>query len=400
MSNITRADFDRYEMGVYNPAPFIPVKGLGSKFWDQDGREYIDFAAGIAVCAMGHCHPELVKTLEEQGRKLWQISNYMCTEPAIKLAKYLVESTFADKVFFANSGGEANEAALKLARRYAFEKYGAQKDVIISFENGFHGRTLFDVTVGGQAKYREGFGPLPGNIIHIPYNDLEALKAVINDNTCAVMLEPVQGEGGIIPAHKEFLTGVRALCDKFNAALIYDEVQTGFGRCGYLYAYEYYGVVPDILTSAKGLGAGITIGAMMTTDKFAEVFKPGVHGTTFGSNPLSTAVGCKSFELVNQPEFLAGVRAKGELFKAQYAKLNAKYNCFSDIRGLGLMLGAELKDETKLKEVWSACLRQGLFVLTAGHSVVRIVPALNIPDEDIMEGFKRMDKALAEVFGK
>lgn len=234
MSNISRADFDKYLINVYNPAPFIPVKGKGSKFWDQDGNEYIDFAGGIAVNVMGHCHPELVAAMQEQSEKLWHISNYMTTEPAIKLAKYLVESTFADKVFFANSGGEANEAALKLARRYAFEKYGEQKSEIISFNNAFHGRTLFSVTVGGQAKYCEGFGPLPGMITHLPFNDIEALKAQISDKTCAVMLEPIQGEGGVLPATKEFIKAARELCDQYNALLIFDEVQTGFGRTGYL----------------------------------------------------------------------------------------------------------------------------------------------------------------------
>ncbi len=400
MSNITRADFDRYEMGVYNPAPFIPVKGKGSKFWDQDGNEYIDFAAGIAVCALGHCHPEIVKALQEQSEKLWHISNYMCTEPALKLAKYLVESTFADKVFFANSGGEANEAALKIARRYAFNKYGADKDIIISFENSFHGRTLFDVTVGGQAKYRDGFGPLPGNIVHVPFNDLEAFKQVINDKVCAVMIEPIQGEGGIIPADKEFLQEVRNLCNQHNALLIYDEVQTGFGRVGKFFAYEYYNVVPDILTSAKGLGAGIAIGAMLTTNEIAESFKPGVHGTTFGGNPLATAVACKSYELVNQPEFLKGVEEKAKLFNEKYQALNNKYNCFKEIRGAGLLIGAQLKDESKLKEVTSACLKHGLFLLTAGHDVVRTVPALNITNEEIEAGFAKYDEALAEVFGK
>ncbi len=319
---------------------------------------------------------------------------------ALKLAKYLVESTFADKVFFANSGGEANEAALKIARRYAFNKYGADKDIIISFENSFHGRTLFDVTVGGQAKYRDGFGPLPGNIVHVPFNDLEAFKQVINDKVCAVMIEPIQGEGGIIPADKEFLQEVRNLCNQHNALLIYDEVQTGFGRVGKFFAYEYYNVVPDILTSAKGLGAGIAIGAMLTTNEIAESFKPGVHGTTFGGNPLATAVACKSYELVNQPEFLKGVEEKAKLFNEKYQALNNKYNCFKEIRGAGLLIGAQLKDESKLKEVTSACLKHGLFLLTAGHDVVRTVPALNITNEEIEAGFAKYDEALAEVFGK
>ena len=372
MSNITRADFNRYEMNVYNPAPFIPVKGQGSRFWDDADKEYIDFAAGIAVNVMGHCHPEIVRALEEQSHKLWHISNYMCTEPAIRLARYLVDNTFADKVFFANSGGEANEAALKIARRYAYDHYGPEKDQIISFENSFHGRTLF----------------------------LEALKAVISERTCAVMLEPIQGEGGIVPADREYLQAVRKLCDENHALLIYDEVQTGFGRTGYMYAYEAYGVVPDILTSAKGLGAGIAIGAMMTTDKIADTFKPGVHGTTFGGNPLATAVGCRSFELVHNQDFLDGVKKKAELFRELYRKLNEEFHCFKEVRGMGLLIGAELTPEKsdRLKDIFKACLEEGLFVLTAGHNVIRTVPALNIPEEDIREGFERYRKALKKLF--
>ncbi len=401
MEKITRADFNRYEMNVYNPAPFIPVRGEGSKFWDDAEREYIDFGAGIAVDVVGHCNPEIVKALEEQAHKLWHISNYMCTEPAIRLAKYLVESTFADKVFFANSGGEANEAALKIARRYAFDHYGPEKSEIIAFENSFHGRTLFDVTVGGQAKYRTGFGPLPGDVIHVKFNDIDALKAVISEKTCAVMLEPVQGEGGIIPADQKYLEEVRKLCNENHALLIYDEVQTGFGRAGYLYAYEAYNVVPDILTSAKGLGAGIAIGAMLTTDEIAASFKPGVHGTTFGGNPLATAVGCKSFEIVNHKEFLDGVKTRAKLFRELYKELNAEFNCFKEVRGLGLLIGAQLKPEysAKLHEITDACLSEGLFVLTAGADVVRTVPALNIPEEDIREGFRRYAKALKKVLG-
>ncbi|MGN1394616.1 MAG: acetylornithine/succinyldiaminopimelate transaminase [Succinivibrionaceae bacterium] len=397
MSSITREDFDKYLMGVYNPAPFIPVKGKGSRFWDQDGKEYIDFAGGIAVNVMGHCHPELVSTMQEQSNKLWHISNYMTTEPAIRLAKNLVENTFADKVFFANSGGEANEGALKLARRYAYEKFGPEKDEIISFNNAFHGRTLFSVTVGGQPKYSEGFGPLPGEITHLPFNDIEALKKQISNKTCAVMMEPIQGEGGIVPATKEFIETARKLCDEFNALLIFDEVQTGFGRTGYLYTYQYYGVTPDILTSAKGLGAGYPIGAILAKNEVASVFKPGVHGTTFGSNPMATAIGCKSFELVNKPEVLKAVREKEVLFKSLYSDLQKKYNCFKDIRGLGLMIGAELKDETLLYKIKDECLKQGLFILTAGHNVLRTVPALNITEEEIRQGFAILDKALAEV---
>ncbi len=398
MSEVTRADFDKYLMGVYCPAPFVAARGEGSRFWDDAGREYVDFGGGIAVNAFGHCNPEIVAALAEQAGRLWHISNYMCTEPAITLAKRLTESTFADKVFFANSGGEANEAALKLARRYAYEKSGPEKSQIISFLGSFHGRTLFDVTVGGQAKYREGFGPLPGGVAYARYNSLDDVRALISrEKTCAVIMEPILGEGGIVPAEPEFIRGVRELCDENDALLVFDEVQTGFGRTGRFYAYQLYGVVPDIMTSAKGLGAGIAIGAVLAREEVARVFKPGMHGTTFGGNPLATAVGCRSFELVSRPGFLESVEAKGRLFRDHYAKLNAKYGCFKEIRGAGLMLGAELKDPDLLRKITAECLKQGLFVLTAGSGVVRTVPALNIGEDDIALGFERMDKALGIV---
>lgn len=399
MDHVTRADFDKYLIGIYHPADFLPVKAKGSKFWDTDGKEYIDFAGGIAVNVMGHCSDEMVSALTEQANKLWHISNYMTTQPTIKLAKNLVEATFADKVFFCNSGGEANESALKLARRYAYDNFGSEKNQIISFYNSFHGRTLFDVTVGGQAKYCEGFGPLPGMIEHIDFNDIEALRTLISkEKTCAVILEPIQGEGGVLPADKEFLKEVRALCTENDVVLIYDEVQTGFGRTGHLYAYQEYGIEPDILTSAKGLGAGIPIGAMLAREHIAKSFVPGTHGTTFGGNPLACAVACKSFECVNRPEFLADVKVKEKIFKDKLTALNAKYDCFVDIRGLGLLIGAQLKDASKLMEFKAVCMQEGVFVLTAGNDVVRMVPALNISVEEIEEGFARVEKAAAKLF--
>lgn len=240
----TRQDFDHYMTPNYAPQQIIPVRGEGSRLWDQQGREYIDFAGGIAVNSLGHCHPVLVNALKEQGEKLWHLSNIYTNEPALKLAKKLVERTFADKVYLCSSGGEANEAALKLARRYAVDHYGEKKDKIISFNQSFHGRTLFTVSVGGQPKYSQGFGPVPGGILHAEFNDLDSVRALMGDDTCAVMVEPMQGEGGILPATPEFLDGLRELCDQHNALLVFDEVQTGVGRCGTLYAYERYGVTP------------------------------------------------------------------------------------------------------------------------------------------------------------
>lgn len=281
---VERGLFDEVMVPCYNPMEMIPVKGEGSRVWDQEGNEYIDFAGGIAVSCLGHCHPVMVNALTEQANKLWHLSNVMTNEPALRLAKKLTEVSFAERVFFANSGAEANEAALKLARRYAADVHGAEKSEIIAFKQGFHGRTFFTVTVGGQAAYSDGFGPKPGDVTHLPYNDIEALQAHMSDRTCAVMMEPLQGEGGIVPPTPEFAQAVRELCDKHNALLIFDEVQTGNGRTGNFYAYQGLGITPDILSTAKSLGGGFPIGAMLTTAKLAEHMKVGTHGSTYGGN--------------------------------------------------------------------------------------------------------------------
>ena len=258
---VQRADFDQVMVPNYAPAAFIPVRGAGSRVWDQAGRELIDFAGGIAVNVLGHAHPALVGALTEQANSLWHVSNVFTNEPALRLAKKLVDSTFAERVFFCNSGAEANEAAFKLARRVAHDRFGSEKYEIIAALNSFHGRTLFTVNVGGQSKYSDGFGPKITGITHVPFNDLAALKAAISDKTCAVVLEPIQGEGGVLPAEQAYLQGARELCDQHNALLVFDEVQTGMGRTGELFAYMHYGVTPDILTSAKSLGGGFPIAA-------------------------------------------------------------------------------------------------------------------------------------------
>ncbi len=318
----TRQDFDQYMVPVFAPASFILVKGDGAKLWAQDGKDYIDFAGGIAVNALGHAHPVAVKALIEQGQKLWHIGNGYTNEPVLKLAKQLVDHTFADKVFFANSGAEANEAALKLARKIGLAK---GKSNIVAFDNSFHGRTLFTVAAGGQPKYSKDFAPLPSGIIHVPFNDLAAAKAVIDEQTCAVIVEPIQGEGGVLPADAEFLQGLRQLCDDTGALLIFDEVQTGVGRTGALYAYMNTGVVPDILTTAKALGGGFPIGAMLTMDKFASQFAVGDHGTTYGGNPLASAVAGAVFEFINTPEVLSGVKTRSQRIIDRLHTINQTY---------------------------------------------------------------------------
>ncbi|GHB66026.1 acetylornithine aminotransferase [Psychrosphaera saromensis] len=396
---VNRALFDSVMVPNYSPSQVIPVKGMGSRVWDQNDKEYIDFAGGIAVNCLGHCHPNLVAALKEQGEKLWHLSNVMTNEPALRLAEKLVNATFAEKVYFANSGAEANEAALKLARRWALDTHGEKKSQIIAFNKGFHGRTFFTVTVGGQAAYSDGFGPKPGNIDHAEYNDLASLEALISDNTCAVMLEPLQGEGGIVSPTKEFMQGVRDLCDKHNALMIFDEVQTGVGRTGELYAYMGLGVTPDIITTAKALGGGFPIGAMLTTTELAAHLKIGTHGSTYGGNALACAVGEAAFDTVNTPEVLNGVKQREVIIKDGLKAINAKYNVFADIRGQGLLIGAELTEayQGRAKDFLNAAVDQGLMILVAGVSVIRFTPSLVIPLEDIEQGLARFESAVAAI---
>lgn len=396
---VTRELFDEVMVPNYAPAQSIPVRGLGARVWDQQGKEFIDFAGGIAVNCLGHCHPALVSALKEQGEKLWHLSNVWTNEPALRLGKKLVDATFAERVYFCNSGAEANEAALKLARRYAIEHFNAEKTQIIAFNQGFHGRTFFTVTVGGQAAYSDGFGPKPADVDHVPYNDLEALKAMMSERTCAVVMEPLQGEGGIISPDPEFVKAVRALCDEHKALLVFDEVQTGVGRTGALYAYMDTGVTPDILTSAKALGGGFPIGAMLTRADIAASLKPGTHGSTYGGNPLACAVAEAAFDTVNTPDVLAGVKEREGWYRQELEKINAKYGCFSEVRGKGLLLGCVMNEQFagRAKDFLQASSEEGLMVLIAGANVVRFAPSLVITKEEVLEGLARFERAVARV---
>lgn len=395
---ITRELFDDIMVPNYAPGAMIPVRGEGSRLWDQDDREYVDFAGGIAVTSLGHAHPGLVGALMEQAEKLWHLSNVLTNEPALRLARTLCELTFAERVFFANSGAEANEAAFKLARRHGWTQVGPEKHEIISFTNSFHGRTLFTVSVGGQAKYLEGFEPAPGGIHHATFNDLDSVKALMSTKkTCAVVVEPIQGESGILPADPGFLQGLRDLCDQHNALLIFDEVQTGAGRTGHLYAYQYYGVTPDILTSAKGLGGGFPVAAMLTTAAVAESFGVGTHGSTYGGNPLACAVTQKVIDTISQPEILKGVRTRSDKLRKGMAAIGEKYDIFTEVRGEGLLLGCVLTEpwQGRAKDFVQAAQDEGLLILVAGPNVVRLAPSLIIPDQDIEEGLERFEKAVA-----
>lgn len=398
---VTRETFDQVILPVYAPAQFVPVRGKGSRVWDQQNKEYVDFSGGIAVTALGHCHPALVNTLKAQGETLWHTSNVFTNEPALRLASKLISATFAERVFFANSGAEANEAAFKLARYYASVRHSPYKTKIIAFHHAFHGRTLFTVTVGGQPKYSDGFGPKPADIVHVPFNDLDAVKAVIDDHTCAIVLEPIQGEGGITPATPEFMQGLRELCDQHQALLVMDEVQSGMGRSGKLFAYEHYGVQPDILTTAKALGGGFPVSAMLTTQEIASAMTPGTHGTTYGGNPLACAIAETALDIINTPEVLAGVEQRRQWFYEELEKINQRFSLFTEIRGKGLLIGAELKDEYKPKarDLLHAAADAGVMILTAGNGVIRFAPSLVISEQDIREGMARLATAAEKLFG-
>ncbi len=399
---VERSVFDDVMVPCYVPMEMIPMRGKGSRIWDQKGKEYIDFAGGIAVSCLGHCHPVMLKALQEQGAKLWHVSNVMTNAPALMLAQKLIDLSFAEKVFFANSGAEANEAALKLARRVGIESGGEDKNEIIAFHHGFHGRTFFTVSVGGQASYSEKFGPKPQAIHHVPFNELSAFENLISHKTCAVMIEPLQGEGGVLPATLDFLQGVRRLCDKYNALLIFDEVQTGNGRTGTFYAYEQTSVVPDILTTAKSLGGGFPIGALLTTSSVAAYFKIGTHGSTYGGNPLACAVAHAVITEISKPEVLVGVKKREALFRDYLDKINKKYSIFSKVRGQGLLLGAVLNEkwQGKARDFLKEAGKQGLLVLVAGTDVIRFTPSLIISDEEVAEGMKRFEQAIIQVLQK
>jgi acetylornithine/N-succinyldiaminopimelate aminotransferase len=373
----------RYIMNTYTRFPVVLRKGRGMKVWSSDGKEYLDFVAGVAVNILGHCHPRVVVAIQKQAQRLIHVSNYFYIEPQIKLAKLLVEHSFADKVFFCNSGAEAIEAAIKLARKYAKEHVHSDRFEIIAALNSFHGRTLAAVTATGQAKFQKGFEPLVPGFRHVPFNDILALREAVNEKTCAVLLEPVQGEGGVMLAEDSYLKEVRALCGELNILLILDEVQTGMGRTGKLFAHEHFGITPDIMAIAKGLGGGVPIGAMLATDRVATGFQPGNHASTFGGNPLVCAAGVATLETILEDGFILDqCNRMSEYFIERLEQLKAKFPALiKEVRGKGLLLGMELTTEGD--PVVRACLEKGFLINCTAGTVLRFIPPLIVQRKDI-----------------
>ena len=389
---------DRY-LPVYRPRELILERGLGARVWDSAGRDYVDFGAGIAVCGLGHCDPDLVAALTDQAGRLWHTSNVFYSEPPLRLADELVAaSRFATRVFLCNSGAEANEAAIKLVRKWASAQGRApERRVIVTCRGSFHGRTLATVTATAQPKYQEGFEPLPGGFRHVDFNDIDALGAAMaGGDVAAVLLEPVQGEGGVMPAREGYLQAVRALCDAHGALLVLDEIQCGMGRTGPLFAHWGDGVVPDIVTLAKALGGGFPIGAMLAGPKVAEAMQFGAHGTTFGGNPLAASVARVALRKLASDEIAANVARQSRALRDGIAVIGGDLPLFSEVRGRGLMLGAVLKPAHagKAAAILDAAAAQGLLLLQAGPDVLRFVPPLNIGDGDITEGLMRLEAAL------
>lgn len=383
----------------YAPAPVVIDRGEGARVYDKDGNEFIDFGAGISVSSLGHQDPELVAAAQEQLNKLWHVSNLYWTEPTARLCEELAATCFAERVFLCNSGAEANEAAIKLARKWASATRPPEKREIITFEGGFHGRTLATVTATAQPKYHEGFEPLPGGFTYVPFNDFDAIANAMSERTCAVMVEPVQGEGGIHPATDGFMQHLRKLCDEHDALLIVDEIQSGMGRTGKLYAHQWSGVEPDIMTLAKALGGGLPIGAMLAGPKASDVLQLGSHGSTFGGNPVACAVARVVLRRMCDPKLMTRVQELGERVAKRLREFGESRQLFAEVRNAGLLVGAELRAPFagKAGAVGAAGANHGLLVLAAGPDVVRLLPPLTITDEELEAGMTRLETSLEEM---
>ena len=389
------AGTERYLMNTYARQPLALTRGAGCRVYDPEGREYIDFVSGVAVDALGHCADEITTAINAQATTLMHVSNLYHTEPQVQLAKTLVEHSFADKVFFCNSGAEANETAIKLTRQHAMQTTGPERYEIIAMENSFHGRTMATIAATGQPRFHTGIGPLFPGILHIPFNDVDAAKQAVTSKTAGILVEPIQGEGGVVIADREFLRTLRDLCDRSGSLLIFDEVQTGVGRTGNLFAYEHGGVIPDIMTLAKGLGGGVPIGACLATDRVARAFSPGMHGCTLGGNPLvcSTALAVLQ-RLLERDGLLDRCREIGTYFVEKLYALTETFACIQEVRGRGLLLGLALNIEGK--HFVDICREQGLLINCTSGRVLRFVPPFTISRDDI----DRLCEVLTTAFQK
>ena len=381
-------------MNTYRRTPIALVRGQGARVWDAEGRQYLDFVAGIAVCNLGHAHPAVVDAILRQARELMHVSNLYYTKPQAEVARILVEHSFADKAFFCNSGAEANEAAIKLARKFAHENLGPDKFELITMKDSFHGRTMATITATGQEKFQFGFTPLLDGFRYIPFNNPEALEAAISPRTCGVMLEPIQGEGGVIIPDGDYLARVREICDRHQILMIVDEVQTGIGRTGKLFAYDYSGVKPDIMTLAKALGNGFPVGAMLATNAVARAFSPGNHASTFGGNPLAMAAAQATLETMIREDIPGHCGETGSYFKEKLEQLRAKHSVITDVRGKGLMIACALDGDGA--PIVAACQEQGLLINCTGGKTLRFVPPLIITKNDVDEAVSILDAALEE----
>ncbi|MBI5493302.1 MAG: aspartate aminotransferase family protein [Deltaproteobacteria bacterium] len=387
---------EKHVANTYGRFPVAIVRGQGRRVWDADGRAYLDFTSGLAVCNLGHCHPNVVAAIKAQAEKLIHISNLYHIETQSELARLLTENSFADKAFFCNSGAEANEAAIKLARKY-FSNKGEGRFQVITMEKSFHGRTLAALAATGQKKFQAGFEPLLEKFTYVPFNDVPALKAAVNGQTAAVMIEPIQGEGGVNVPSDEYLKGVKEVCKKAGALLIYDEVQVGMGRTGTLFAYENYNVAPDIMTLAKGLAGGVAIGAMLATDEVAAAFTPGSHASTFGGNPLATAAGIAAIKTMLGENVLDNCRKSGGYLFRKLEELKSKYHFIKEVRGKGLIIGMELAEGIKGGDIVKECLGKGLLINCVGDKTLRFIPALTVTTEEIDEMLGTLEGVLAGV---
>ena len=390
-----RSEYDRGVLPIFAPPKPMLVSGAGSRVRDADGRDYVDFGGGIAVLPLGHAHPKVAEAVCAQARTLTHTSNLHVNDAAAALIARLADSAFPARVFLCNSGAEANEAALKLARRRG-ERQKSGRHVVLSFENSFHGRYGFSLAATGKPAMRSGFGPLAPGFRFAEFNNLDSVKREMGEDVCAIIAEPVQGEGGIHPATESFMRGLRDLADANDALLILDEIQSGAGRTGTLWAFEGLGVAPDVLTSAKGLGNGFPLGAVLAGARAMDALAPGEHGTTFGGNPMACRAALAVLDELESPGFLDAVKDRSGRFLARLEKLNEKLNCFSQIRGRGMWRGCDLSGGASAAAVSLAALEAGVIVITAGEKTLRFAPALNLPEEDAEEGFARLEKAMTK----